>query len=458
MESDKLGTREELELFRFKERFSLSGYIIHDPQSKDGFGEHLTRSFKRLSDLTGFNFLFTAFIALPEEEEDKIPKSLDRNGTDKSLASNLPYFYAEFISEHLNINSSSLPYIILTDNPKSNKFYVIELHQKNLMQVMWDLTDVADKLSRVKKFFKLGRKDVFKEDFTNHIGFDILIERLDYRIFKIEGNKSLSTQLLECALVLQKYSNDRLYDVQRFLSEEWVRDVIETLSNKKIEEFKTADLLKVVCRIGPITSREKELLLMDLMGILFEAEFEEFKNCLENDVYANLLDGALLYSKYDEQYFSDSSPFMLPFFKAFEKEMTYSLVHWIREHLAIDLPEYFLRYEPKKEAILRKGNSYFDFNQQRANTTVWQPPMIGGQVKGFEILTTEQFISPFKSVEESKAFLEIGRKIMNIRNQATHTGAEGASSLRAIIYKWRELWKDGYLVQLNILKSKYGNL
>jgi hypothetical protein len=200
--------------------------------------------------------------------------------------------------------------------------------------------------------------------------------------------------------------------------------------------------------------KQKELLLKNLMG-LEDPELKELKNCLEPDTWGILLDGALLNSLYQEKLFFDASPFINPFGKAFEKEMTYSLVHWIREHLAIDLPEYFYRYQPEKKAILQKGETYFNYNQIKPSTTVWWPPMIGGQVRGFEILNKEKAISPFKTKEETNSFLEIGERIMHIRNQSSHTGIEGASSLKAIIHKWRELWKGGYLEQLAILKNDY---
>lgn len=461
LESDRETHFPEEGKFReIKNKFSLFGYIIHDPQSKDGFGELLTRRFRHLSDLTGFNFLFTAFISVPSENDrDRFRTDPDhlRSGLDESLASDLPYFYAEFISERLNINSSSLPYIIVTDDPKQSRYYVIELNSDNLLKVMWDLTGVADNLKRLRKFSRnLGVSDP-KDEFLKEVSFGNLMEKLGTAVFKIEAEKSLSKQLLECALILQNYSRDKYkyLGIEDFVSNEWQENFRKKLGSAEQEELKTAELLRKVTGQGEFLGPKKEHFLMELMEIQMEADFQNFKSFLENDSYANLLDGALLMRYYDESLFTDASPFILPFLKAFEKEMNYSLVHWIRENLQIDLPEYFFRYQPDKLAVLNKGESRLDYNRLKTNSTFWQPPMIGGQVYGLEILFQEQSVSPFKTPDATQSFLEIGEKIMGIRNQATHTGKHGAKSLRLMIHKWRELWKDGYLWELSQLKFRY---
>lgn len=461
-------------LKEIKNDFSLFGYIIHDPQAKDGFGEFLGVRFDQLSRMTGTDFLFTAFVNPPENFDNSnkfkevypdAPIQIINSG--HALKSDLSSFYAISISEYLGINTVSLPYIILTDDPTEKRFYFIELNKQNLLGVMSDLTDLAGRIKNGERhvdpnsFSENSEYENFKKKkYIKHNDFDNLIRSLDHSIYKIKLKQSLAQSLLKISYQLQKFALNEIEVKNILLEFEWEERVNQELREIQKLEFEGAQILYEYLQstegtlIKTSLLRNKEKFLRDLLE-LNEIEFEPFKNSIEPDTLSILLDGALLNNLYKEHAFSDASPFILPFGKAFEKEMTYSLVHWIRENLEIDLPEYFFKYQPEKEAILKKGRAFFNYNQLKPNSTVWQPPMIGGQVNGLELLSKEKTINPFQDQAMSKSFLRLGNQIMAIRNQASHLGLEGAASLRAIIHAWKSLWKEGYLEQLNRLKNNY---
>lgn len=471
------------ELKKIRKKFSLFGYIVHDPDSKDGFGDFLGERFSQLSRMTGTDFLFTAFVNPPRNFDNK--DEFDPShyyladqilNSDNVLKSNLGSFYAISISEYLGINTNSLPYIIITDDPTQNRFYFIELNKQNLFEVMSDLTFIASKIEI--NFFDMQEIVMECIDFEslynnetesnpdsdkttrNSENLDDWLGRLKHPIFKIKLRQSLAQALLRISYKLQRFAINQIQVNNILLHRDWEDRVRQELSEIQKIEFQGAQILYDYLKgdggalFKADLLKNKENLLRVLLE-LQETDYEQFKNSIEPDTLSILLDAALLNSTYNADVFLDASPFILPFGKAFEKEMTYSLVHWIRENLAIDLPEYFYKYQPGKRAILQNDQSSFDYNQLKRKTTVWFPPMIGGQIYGLKIIFNQKSIQPFKNSEESDAFFDLGIRIMAIRNQASHLGLEGAASLRAIIHAWRSLWKEGYLEQLNRLKINY---
>jgi len=467
------------ELKKIRQNFSLFGYIIHYPEAKDGFSKLLGERFSQLSRMTGSDFLFTAFVNPPENfnnSEEFHPgyyyKAEQIINSENILRSDLGSFYAISISEYLGINTASLPYIILTDDPSKNRFYFIELNRDNFFEVMSDLTFLASQveMSDVMDFEvaclepseDYNYETLFNKDSKKKRELDELIGGIGHPVFRIKLRQSLAQALLKISYKLQKFALNQLQVRNILLPSNWEERVMKELEEVQKIEFQGAQLLhdylksldKEVLKLDLVKSKEN---LLKALLEMEDGEFEIFKNCLEPNSLAILLDGALMKSFFKEEAFHDASPFILPFGKAFEKEMTYSLVHWIREHLAIDLPEYFYKYQLGKRAFLINDQVVFDYNQLRRKTTIWLPPMLGAQVHGLRLISNQKSIHPFKDFEDSERFLAIGNKIMAIRNQATHLGKEGASSLRAVIYKWKELWNGGYLEQLNQLKLKYKN-
>jgi hypothetical protein len=467
------------ELGKIRQTFALFGYIIHDPEAKDGFGKLLGERFGQLSRMTGKDFLFTAFVNPPESFDN----SKDFNpglyyladqilNSKNILKSDLSSFYAISISEYLGINTPSLPYIIITDDPTKSSFYFIELNQGNLFEVMSDLTYIASRIKRPNSqknpvLFaeepEFDYKSFFDQNVRKSKSLDDLIGSLTYPIFKIKLKQSLAKALLKISFKLQKFAINKIEVNNQLLQNDWEESIGQEIKEIQKIEFQGAQILHDYLKSDEGTLIKsnlllnKEYLLRELME-LKESNFELFKKSVEPDTFSILLDGALLNSLYKEETFFDASPFILPFCKAFEKEMTYSLVHWIRENLEIDLPEYFYKYQPEKRAILQHDQNYFDYNQLKRKTTVWFPPMIGGQIYGLKIISDQKSVHPFENYEQTETFLALGSRILAIRNQASHLGKEGASSLRAIIYKWRELWKGGYLRELSNLKKSYRSI
>jgi hypothetical protein len=69
---------------------------------------------------------------------------------------------------------------------------------------------------------------------------------------------------------------------------------------------------------------------------------------------------------------------VIPLAKVFEREVDFSLVHWVRERLGIDLPTYFNKYQPEISAVFKpdlRRRRYVDFNRHKDGN--WIPPALG---------------------------------------------------------------------------------
>jgi hypothetical protein len=152
--------------------------------------------------------------------------------------------------------------------------------------------------------------------------------------------------------------------------------------------------------------------------------------------------------------FYDYSPLILPFAKSFEKELSYSIVHWVRRNYDITLPLYFYEYEPGKKAKVFLGKNYtIDFNQTQNDS--WISPTLGGQISGLKKAVTNFESHPFKSDLEYQEFLNLAYQIKNIRNRACHSEKTSRSDLDKILSCWKDLFEKNYFETLALLKKEY---
>lgn len=150
----------------------------------------------------------------------------------------------------------------------------------------------------------------------------------------------------------------------------------------------------------------------------------------------------------------DYSPLILPFAKSFEKELSYSIVHWVRKNYDITLPLYFYEYEPDKNAQIVLGRNFsIDFNQSLNDS--WVSPTLGGQISGFKKAVANSGNHPFNSDEDYQEFLNLAYQIKNIRNRACHSERTTKSDLDKILSCWKGLFERRYFETLYKLKKEY---
>jgi hypothetical protein len=457
---------QELEAW-FNFDFSLFGYIIHSPKLNPEFDEELQRSFQRLNLITGEDFLFTSFVDPPKAWVDWISNNEDRY---KSFTSrfNWDFYHKEqiknprliiktldssltalLIAEELGINTINLPFLAITPHPNEKYFYMLNLKKETLLSHMAYLTELAANI-------KMG------------IEVDKAIQDLGLPLKKIEievplANKfyKLSLRLIEVSRNSKKLSELRvkLSNVENGFSE--FSGISKIPKNENDLLFEGYDIVsknikKAIYNNKELRVGESEdfdsIVLASCLGLNNE-EVLELQKYIEVSTYTFLVQGAKLKLIYSE-FFGDPGPFILPFGKAFEIEMSYSLVHWIRKEYTIQLPKYFYEYEPNKEVIIGDSPS-LNFNSMDHKSKEWKSPMLGGQMMGLSIANKDKQIHPFESRQDFQMFLNLGFNLKNIRNNACHPNISTVEDLEAIIGIWNMLLQKGFLKRLYELKNTY---
>lgn len=436
----------------FNDDFSLYGFIVHDSKRDKQFNEVLEESFFSLNLTTGDDFLFTSFCDPPEAWLDWArmngrdygqyfwdPKEL-RNPNLVIKTFN-PSLVSLFISQYLGINDKYPTYIILSPNLKEKCFYFLPLNYMDLLDIMTKLTEVAYYLKNGKKW-----EDVI--DAQNKI-----------ELRKIELEESLAETLHKLSQTLIYFStNYRKLNISRVTEALNSNDDNKTLSsNEELNLFYEG--MKMFVDNGDhnqINYNQSYAVAESRRNYPSRAgSIESLQNFryLEHTTQLFLKQGESLLDFYQESY-PDASPFILPFVKALELELSYSIVHWVRKNYDINLPEYFYEYEPRKNVMINIGrgsgiNFNLSWNQQ------WRSPELGGQILGFKTVRSNSKNHPFETDNQFNRFIDLCYIIKNIRNRACHPNFTSEKELLKVIDSWIELLKGNYFEILNLLKSEY---
>jgi hypothetical protein len=463
---EAIAKKQEEELgFWFDFDFTLYGFIVHSPSLAPDFDEELQKSFQKLNLITGEDFLFTSFVDPPKAWIDWIENNKDRyenftkrfDYSDKGQIKNPklllktldPSLTALLIAEELGINLINLPFLIVTTHPREKSFYLLQLKKETLLSHMADFTELAATI-------KMG------------IQIDVAIKNLGLQLKKIDLEVPLADKLYQLSIKLLEVSRNR-----KSLENFYVKFSDHRANNFSVNQknSSSADELNLLFdgyelvkrhlpnavnknpKIRKGNSEDFDLLVLASCLELTPGEVLKLKEYLEPATFSFLAQGAKLKLIYSD-FFGDTGPFILPFGKAFELEMSYSLVHWIRREYDIQLPRYFYEYQPNIEVILGDQPGY-DFNSLKEKSQEWRPPMLAGQLTGLVLTNRDKQVHPFDSDFDLQHFLDLGFRLKNLRNNACHPNTTTEDDLIEIIGIWKELFSKGVMEKLFELKSNY---
>lgn len=466
--------RDKLDNF-FRADYSLFGIILHDPINHKDFSDHLEENFHKFNLITGSDFLFTAIADPPESwlnwakkdgrfkemvfyENEKI------NDPELIIQTFDPAYTSAYICEMLRINYHYLPAIIFTNDLRSREYYFLSSSQNDFQNDLTDLNYIAQQLKEGQLFEKLllsvdqNRLRKVKNPHTRLVS---LLLRISTELVKFATNKGeLEQQNVFDENWQIKYRHrltgpvDNKETELKLLSPSAIRkNYSKPKPSDNIEMFSEAlksPLMGFSTFSDPIKGKKAQT------TISFADELQKQLNNetshLESITLIYLQQGIRISKLFNGT--EDASPFILPFAKALEVEMSYSLVHWVRKQYDINLPKFFYEYEPNKAAFVSIGRgNKIDFNMETYSQ--WASPMMGGQISGFRCTVTDSKEHPFHTQLEYEKFLDILYKIKRIRNKATHVNLLKQNDLESIIDLWTQLLKGPFLSVLHELKEKY---
>jgi hypothetical protein len=466
---------------RIPVNFKLFAILLHDPDSNPEFDRVVGRSFYNWHQKSGKELLFTALADPPESwmawaRENKGQffgenQAINELFNPKNIYQTFnPSLTSLFISEYLRIPFVRLPAVIFTQDLNLSYFYWMSTNSNLInrqigylntipkidgdMDLSWIDSNIKVKKVRLRAPFSSVLVDLSGK--ISELGQGNRIQRFSSPenlfsrpVTKKSSDREIELNLFYSGIEFLKRKKDEFIDFEsgvmegvRFMI---VKDLEPKLSSKKEPEPKKSIFQKLFS-----LSLKKHLLkpksfedLIEENQVFLQKESELFfKQGIE---MVNSLHGTSLF---------DYSPLILPFAKSFEKELSYSIVHWVRKNYDISLPLYFYEYQPGKNAHVVLGKNYsIDFNQSLNDS--WISPTLGGQISGFKKAVFDFGSHPFKSDEDYQEFLNLAYQIKNIRNRACHSERTSKSDLDKILSCWKGLFERRYFETLYKLKKEY---
>jgi hypothetical protein len=435
--------------------FKLFAILLHDPYSNPEFDKEVGRSFYNWHLESGREFLFTALADPPKSWIDWASKNnnqffrnnwplnelVNPNKIHKTFD---PSLTALFISEYLGIPFPKLPAIIFTPDLNLPYFYWMSTGISTINAQMKWLSEHPIEFSWPEidglKFPLRIRKAILKKKFSQ-----TLVD-LSQKISDLNSNNTFFDQNAS----IKKEKKEHLEsEVELDLFYAGMMKVGEKISLSrrykfpKDSSFAEEENLDYCIDFQPISNGE----------ILEKLAFENL-SYLEKESRLFIQQGFQLVSSLNNLNVYDFSPYILPFAKSFEKELSYSIVHWVRKNYDISLPRYFYEFQPGKIAKVLLGKNYeIDFNQ--SHNDIWISPTLGGQISGFKKAVNSFGNHPFKSDLEYQEFLNVAYQIKNVRNRACHSESTTKEDLDKILSCWKILFEGKYLETLSRLKVMY---
>lgn len=461
--------------------FKFYGIILHDPKHHQGFHAKLGREFKLLDHLTGQSFLFMGLADTPMEWVNKrtyyreYRRVFDQDqpgerGSD--YRSEDPSITTLTLAKALNIDYDDLPVILLTDDLRKKKFFAIKTSANTLVEQLGKIgyycskTDRPSMMSRPLEYPSPDYSPHLQEQYWEHHSpdkdpaFSELLKDIDISgenfIGQIESGMAAVLSGILSVLAVRKYPGGESWDAKKHL-ESFLK---EFAAHKPKEE-------------GPIDIAILENRLLALAGILAnlrESKHSDYGLRLHHDceneshiIMATFNKVAPIYSTLVGKRLNsmDYSPLLVCLGKIFEKELNLSLVHWIRNSLGIEMPDYFNKWKnsrksyvlsPSREIVHDPNPVNFNWKQDGK----WRAPDIGSSEYILRSLVLEQK-APVE-ITDPDFFLDKCREFRKLRNKTAHQELVNEDDYRNALVAFRYFIDQEKFNQMNTIKAKLKGL
>lgn len=487
---------------RMLKPFKLIGLILHDPNNHKEFHAKFAQSFESLDLLTGRDFLFFGLTDPPDNWLEKNnrdsfsiwepEKLLNPANAYETLDESITAFT---IAQSLGIEYDSLPVIILTNNFQFNQYRVVKTCQKHLEQ---QLIEIGNFCSQKQTIFNLIEDAEFNRLIhtidlcggSSHIKNEESLAKTlsDYLSFVIkEDYKSIDNRIAQnhSQKILNKFFSINLRNNIRES-----RDIYKSFPSS--EDNKSSYNLEqsIPNRINYedeyylINENQKNISKKEKLNLFILGCLSNFKKQQRNIGITNVKEDILeidtrceneskiilntfnrVFSSYSTntnpnefEGMLDYSPLIMSLGKIFEIEVNLSVVHWIRNLLNIEMPEYYKKHKNDKgdyklipsESIIYKPRPV-DFNM--GTQLDWHAPGLGESELITKTLYSQKKTPPgFTDVE---SFLRYWTTIRQLRNKAAHTECLYQNDFSAVHNAFTSLVTTGKFGEMNNLKIKY---
>jgi hypothetical protein len=454
-------------------KFRMFALVLHDPKNHPEFDRKFREIFPRLDYLTGEKMLFFG-LTNPPSDWVKANQGRDYFGIwekEKLLdpanayATNDDSLTAYSIANTLEIDYDDLPVLIISNDFQNRSFVVIKTcvqHiEKQLTEVGLFATDSPYEVVylQTEKFKKVLKSiDLCGGEFTiKNLAQSLAKHLSDILAFAINNSNSLNSS------EIAKHRKRVIQEISE--GSKTGKDTSLILKNKTI-------LHSFLSLLSDKFQEKNQLLFKEELN--FELEPESDYNSSRNNKHLTIEKERLekessiilkgtekIISNFEQEYgekdIADYSPIIIGIGKIFEKEINFSVVHWIRKKLNIDLPEFFNKYEPGQQCIYIpssvENQRSIDFN--RGNAYKWMPPGMGeSEHVVSDWFRKGNYIEFFDSATEQE-LISGWNKLRRIRNNAAHMDITDFNSYVSAVDEMNKLSNQNIFSRLFDLKDLY---
>lgn len=443
-------TQQSEEVHRIFSRFNLIAIILHNPADKK-FQQKMENDFEYYDHMTGPNFLFITFIkrdrwieATRDEREYLKTLTLGEGKTDD--------FELQHLKQLFKVEEKENPVIILTTDLNSKTYAVIdtstEIIEKQLREIgkfcrcqekpqscqdpnfkrlvrdlqeckSYNWENYSDEISSfplplryslIATFSRIQKRNIESskddlQELPNIIQFNRQLMDLIVALLQEIKIRDILIEKLIRRIYLKEQTEEQCDELLSLLQE---RELFQKSTDIWFQELANA---KIICL--PQQEVDREYLINDISD-----EWEQ-----DSQIYAkthNELCRALLHNGNRENNNDEFDFACLSFYmpKIWENEINRSIVQKMRQHIGIEMPEYWFRYkESNEEFCIRCGNRTIDLNNRYGRQNNWKAPTIGDSRYAYDTLIREQRMHP---IENNDLFSNLWGNLNNARNRTTH--------------------------------------
>ncbi|WP_064094128.1 hypothetical protein [Rossellomorea aquimaris] len=452
--------------------YSVYAFIIHDPLEHKDFHEYFVKEFANLHNSSGEHLVFFGLVDSPGALNLVGRKPFYQDIRDMvSSFEKTPNMedgsYSVFALAHsLNISPEMLPAIIVTQDVRNSSFRYYKTCPNQIEKQMFKLTGVSYKMHTVKEssehsvsekqemlYQMLDEQDL---DLCKGMGDSQLTESIaralsDVLSFLVEGERDYNSIYVKKIAIRHRKDS-----IKRVIKElKGLRRKIKDLGHDDLEpqpEFqllesiyiKLATFLNMVERKGSFDSEDAFPIKTEWLD---GHSFKFLQTGLRVERFLGMRELNL-----------DHSASAICFAKMFEREINSSLIHWVRKHLGIELPYYYYKYQPDKNAIVdinytgnRRNGFSVDLNNNHYGK--WTPPELGKSKKlAVSYINDDGWTS--MGIGNKDIFLRNWQTIHRVRNKVAHTDEVGESEVKMMKDALVSLSTSNIFKELSSLKLK----
>ena len=405
--------------------FNAFAFIIYDPDADENsdfgqrnraFEQTINKEFDYLDHITGDKLLFFALVDPPKKWlKYGEPRSYYQQllAHQNQIISNDRSVTAFSLAQSLDVPYEMLPCLVITPDFSTKRVVWVRTcpdHVINQLAWLGYRVQQSRSIIAVRAFFK---------DITENIN-----------LCEGSGITELESSLAKALTDVMSFmiENDRpdLNPVDGERVQSTLRELKNTLDNlKQTRELDTEELdslcEKIVAFLAHLNTRPRQNLANFISINVTDLEVDS-RLILKT---AHMVNDFLMNSSTQ---MIDYTPVAICLAKVFEREINLSVVHWIRQHLGVDLPDYFNRYQNSVNAMFcpPKGRR-IDFNRS-GQQGKWNPPAIGESQIAYGLMAEDMN----HWLNQPQDFLGHWDTIRQVRNKAAHTQFVGIDSVQTI--------------------------